>query len=236
MHEGHRKRMKERFKTEGLSSFSDVQALELLLFYALPRADTNPAAHRLLDRFGSLARLFEADISDIAKVEGIGEGSALLIKLLPEMTRKFWIENADTRRPLSTVEQAADFIRPILFGRPVELVYVFCLDNQFRLKHYDCVSRGGVDDATVYPRQVAECAIRLHASKVIIAHNHPGGDPRPSSADGKTTRSLAAALSPLGIELLDHIIFSGHGYFSFSAKTLPGQKYADRPFAPPSGK
>lgn len=224
MHEGHRERMKKRFKEEGLASFTDVQALELLLFYALPRRDTNPLAHRLLDHFGSLKSLFEADTSDIASVEGIGENAALLIHLLPEMTRKFWIADADVRQSVATVAQAVRFIKPILFGKPVENVYVFCLDSHSRIKHYDCISQGTVSDVTIYLRKVVECAMRLNASGVLIAHNHPGGRPQPSDADVHSTRAIEGALEPLGIGLLDHIIFSDHSYFSFSKHHLLGKE------------
>ena len=228
MHEGHRARLKKRFESEGLASFSEVQALELLLFYALPRVDTNPLAHNLLDRFGSLSGLFEAETQDIAAVRGIGKNTALLIKLLPEMTRKFWIDQEKSRRHIQSAGQAADYIRPILFGKPVEHAYVFCLDNQFGVIHYDCISQGTVDDVTIYVRRIAECAMRLSAGKVLLAHNHPGGDPRPSDADIKATRALALALSPLGIDLVDHLIFSGHSYYSFSAGNLADKKYSSK--------
>lgn len=223
MHGGHRERVKKRFKDEGLSAFSDVQALELLLFYSLPRIDTNPLAHRLLERFGSLYNLFEADAADIASVEGIGENTANLIKLLPEMTRKFWLGGQKNSPVLNCPEKAAEFIEPVLFGRPDEYVYVFCLDLNCRLKHYECISEGTVGEAAIYIRKIAECAVRLHASKILLAHNHPGGCPSPSEADIKTTRAIFEALAPLGVELADHIIFSGHSYLSFARENIIGK-------------
>ncbi len=220
MHEGHRERLKKRFKSEGLASFTDVQALELLLFYALPRMDTNPLAHRLLERFGSLKNLFEADASDIAAVEGIGENSALLIRLLPEITRKFWILDTQSTQSITTAEQAARFIRPILFGKPVEHVYVFCLNSHCQIKHYNCISEGTVSDVTIYLRRLVECAMRLHASRILIAHNHPGGRPQPSETDIRATHAIRNALAPLDIDLMDHLIFSDHSYFSFSEQGI----------------
>jgi len=229
MHEGHRERLKKRFKTEGLASFSDIQALELLLFYALPRVDTNPLAHRLLEAFGSLPCLFEADAADIAAVEGIGEHSALLIKLLPEMARKFWMAESKGGQSVSTVELAVRFIRPLLFGKPLESVYVFCLDGRFRVRHYDCISEGSAGGVPVLLRRIAECAMRLHSEKILLAHNHPGGSPEPSAADIQTTLAVEAALLPLSIELVDHIIISGHSYFSFSGRHILSGKYPPRP-------
>lgn len=225
MHDGHRERVKKRFMDEGLSAFSDVQALELLLYYSLPRIDTNPAAHRLLDKFGSLCNLFEADVKDIASVEGIGENSAILIKLLPEMTRKFWMNEQKNSPVLTSPEKAAEFIKPVLFGRPDEYVYVFCLDANCRMKHYDCISEGTVSEVAIYLRKVAECAVRLHAGKILLAHNHPGGSPGPSDADIKTTRAIFEALAPLGVELVDHIIFSGHQYYSFAREGILKKSY-----------
>ncbi|MEI6100419.1 MAG: DNA repair protein RadC [Eubacteriales bacterium] len=228
MHGGHRERVRERFLQEGLSAFSDIQALELLLFYSIPRQDTNPLAHNLLERFGSLHNIFEADISDVASVEGIGMSSAVLIKLLPEMTRKFWIDEKQNKPRVNTVEEASAFIKPILFGKPVEHVYVFCLDTNYRVKHYDCISQGTINDATIYLRNVVQCAIRLNSNKILLAHNHPGGHPSPSDTDIKTTRIISEALCPLGIDLIDHIIFSGHEYYSFSLKHMIEKNYPGR--------
>ncbi len=227
MHGGHRERVKKRFLDEGLSAFSDVQALELLLFYSIPRIDTNPLAHRLLDRFGSLSNLFEADTGNIASVEGIGENTAILIKMLPEMTRKFWINEQKTSPVLTSPEKAAEFIKPVLFGRPEEFVYVFCLDLNCRMKHYECISEGTVGEVAIYLRKVAECAMRLHAGKILLAHNHPGGHPQPSDADIKTTRAILEALAPLGVDLVDHIIFSGHQFYSFARENILEKAYPD---------
>ncbi len=225
MHGGHRERVKKRFMEEGLAAFSDVQALELLLFYSIPRSDTNPAAHRLLERFGSLANVFEANAKDIASVEGVGEHSAILIKMLPEMTRKFWISEQKPSPALTTPEKAAEFMKPVLFGRPDEHFYVFCLDTGCRAKHYECISEGTVGEVAVYLRKVAECALRLHAAKIILAHNHPGGHPEPSDADIRTTRAILEALSPLGVDLVDHIIFAGHQFYSLARKGVIQKSY-----------
>jgi DNA repair protein RadC len=228
MHGGHRERVRDRFLQESLSAFSDVQALELLLFYSIPRQDTNPLAHQLLKRFGSLQNVFEADVADIASVEGIGISSAILIKLLPEMTRKFWIEEKKPKARVSTVEEAAAFIKPILFGKPIEHIYIFCLDNHYRIKHYDCISKGTINDATIYLRSVVQSAIRLNSNKILLAHNHPGGSSAPSDADIHTTRMISDALGPLGIELVDHMIFADQDYFSFSLKHLIEKNYPGR--------
>lgn len=225
MHGGHRERVRDRFVSEGLSAFTDAQALELLLFYSIPRQDTNPIAQNLLNRFGSLQNVFEADVADIASVEGVGISSAILLKLLPEMTRKFWIGDKKPKPKLRTVEEAAAFIKPILFGKPVEHVFIFCLDNNYRIKHYDCISQGTINDATIYLRSVVQCAIRLNSNKILLAHNHPGGYPAPSDTDLRTTRVISDALGPLGIDLVDHLIFSDHEFFSFSLMHLIEKNY-----------
>lgn len=228
MHGGHRERVRDRFLKEGLSAFSDIQALELLLFYSIPRQDTNQIAHNLLERFGSLQNVFEADTADISSVDGVGMNSAILIRLLPEMTRKFWIEEKKTKAKLRTVEEAAAFIKPILFGKPIEHVFIFCLDNNYRIKHYDCIGKGTINDATIYLRSIVQCAIRLNSNKILLAHNHPGGHPAPSDTDVRTTRVISEALGPLGIDLVDHIIFTDHEFFSFSLKHLIEKNYPGR--------
>lgn len=225
MHKGHRERVRERFLQEGLSAFSDIQALELLLFYSIPRADTNPIAHNLLMRFGSLKNIFEANVADIASVDGVGLHSAVLIRLLPEMTRKFWMGEFQKKPRVGSAEEAAACIRPVLYGKPTEQVYVFCLDNQYRIKHYNCISKGSLNDAAVYLRDVVQCAIRLHSGKILLAHNHPGGCPSPSKTDICTTKTISDALGPLGIELVDHIIFSDHEYYSFSSEQMLAKNY-----------
>lgn len=223
LHEGHRARVRRRFQTEGLDGFEDHQILELLLFYAIPRRDTNELAHLLLRRYGSLASVLEADPADLASADGIGDGAATLLSLVPSLTRRYFIDR--TRQPrhqLQSTERAAEFLVPFMAGRTEEVFFVVCLDTQCRVIVPALVSEGSIDKAHVEPRAVVEAVIRHKAHSVILAHNHPVGTPRPSTADHRATKIIVAALGAIGVKVRDHIIIAGENWFSFArAGDLP---------------
>lgn len=216
LHEGHRARLRRRFRAEGLDGFEDHQVLEMLLFYAIPRRDTNELAHLLLKRFGSFANVLEADVEDLARVEGIGEGAATLLALVPALTRRYFVDRArQGRHQLNSTERAAEFLVPFMAGRATEVFYVLCLDTQCRVIVPALIVEGLPDRASVEPRAVVEVALRHKAHSVIFAHNHPTGTARPSTADHRVTRLLVEALAPIGIAVRDHIIVAGEDWFSF---------------------
>ncbi len=226
LHGGHRNRLRRRFQTEGLDSFEDHQILELMLFYALPRRDTNELAHLLLRRYGSLANVLEADPADLAKTDGIGEVAATLLSLIPPLTRRYLVDRtSQPRHQLSSTERAAEFLVPLMAGRSEEVFYVVCLDTQCRVIVPAIVSEGSIDRANVEPRAVVEVALRHRAHSVILSHNHPTGTPRPTTADHRVTRTLVGALGAIGIAVRDHIIVAGEEWFSFvQAGELPKQE------------
>jgi len=242
MHKDHRKRVRQRFQKEGLASFEDHQALELLLFYAIPQKDTNPLAHRLIEQFGSLKNVLDADVADLARVEGMGENSATLVRLVSELTRRYWTASDSGRAKITSIESAAVLARGILLGKPFEEFYVVCLDTGYRIKNAECIGRGTTTQAPVYVRHVVECAIRAGCDKVLVAHNHPGGKADPSKEDIALTIRIMEALDILSIKLIDHIIIAGDASYSFVEHQLledgftPGQarsaQYADRLMQP----
>lgn len=216
-HGGHRDRLRSRFVREGLDGFDDHQVLELLLFHAIPRVDTNPIAHRLLQRFGSLAAVLEADPADLARVAGVGRAGAVFLAMLPQVSRRYLQDRGASQRPqLRTSEAIANVVVPLMTGRPEEVFYVLCLDAQCRLIQAALVAEGTVSGARIEPRHVVECALRHRAASVVFAHNHPQGTARPSTDDHRVTQLLADALSPIGIRLLDHLIVAEGGVFSFA--------------------
>jgi len=223
MHAGHRKRLKMRFLKEGLDSFEDHQALELLLFQAIPRFDTNPIAHRLIQRFGSFSAVLEADPKDLASVEGVGENAAVFLSMIPQITRRYFHDRVKhSRKPLNNSESAAEYLVPLMAGRSEEVFYVICLDSQLRVLYPALISEGTVKDALVHPRHVAEAAVRHKAASVILAHNHPAGSVKPSTHDHKLTRNLVQALGGINVHVVDHIIVAGEQIYSFSREgTLP---------------
>ena len=132
-HGGHRERIRERFRREGLDSFTDIQVLELLLFYCIPRKDTNPIAHGLLDHFGSLSQVLEAPVEELCKVEGIGESAAVFLKLIPQAGRYYMNDRASQMKLLPTLESCAAYLTPRFIGRTVEMVFLLCLDAKCKV-------------------------------------------------------------------------------------------------------
>jgi len=217
LHTGHRKRLRMRFLKEGLDSFEDHQVLELLLFQAVPRRDTNPLAHKLIQRFGSLSAVLEADPKDLASVEGVGENAAAFLSMIPHVTRRYFHDRVKhSRKPLNNSESAAEYLVPLMAGRSEEVFYVICLDSQLRVLYPALISEGTVKDALVHPRHVAEAAVRHKAASVILAHNHPAGSVKPSAHDHKLTRSLVQALGGIDIKVVDHVIIAGDQFYSFA--------------------
>ena len=216
MHEGHRARVKKRFLEEGLDHFSDIQALELLLFYALPRVDTNPIAHGLLDRFGSLSQVLEASPEELCKVPGVGVNGALLLNLIPQMGRFYMTDRAKSATILTSLEQCAEFLVPRFFGRKLETVFLLCLDAKCKVLCCKELGEGSVNSTGLSIRRVVETALGVNASSVVLAHNHPSGLAIPSPEDIQTTRRIAMALQAVEITLVDHIIVADDDYVSIA--------------------
>lgn len=220
MHEGHRKRVKDRFLAEGLDAFEDHQVLELLLFYCIPRRDTNELAHRMIEKFGSLAGLFEAEPKDIRERCGVSENTAILVSLVPSLARRYFKARWGEKPKLDSSSKAGDYAISLFAGRAYEVFYVLCLDTQNRVNYAALVQEGTLTEAPVYPRLVVEAVLRHKASSVILAHNHPGGSLQPSRADIEVTGRISSALEPISVKVVDHIIVAGDRYFSFKENGL----------------
>lgn len=216
-HKQHRARLRERFAADSGAAMPDYELLELLLFHAIPRRDTKPLAKRLIDRFGSLAAVLAADPGDIAAVDGAGDSTALLLKATHQAGLR--LAHADLRdRPvLGSWDRVLDYCRATLAHLPRESFHVLFLDRKNGLIAAEAQSRGTVDQTSVYPREVIRRALELHASAIIMVHNHPSGDPTPSAADIDITRAVAAAGKALGVALHDHVIITRAGHKSLRA-------------------
>ena len=217
LHEGHRERMRNRFLKTGFEDMEDHEALELILYYFFPRINTNAIAHRLIDTFGSFYGVLSANPLDIQKVEGMGKNSAVLLGIIAEAGRRYFSQSKPAKR-ISTLRAAAEIICPLMYGLPNECFYLFCLNSSFTLLHKEKVGEGSIDSVPVYTRRIAEIALRHRASHVILSHNHPGGDPRPSHKDISITMEIINALKHLGIGVCDHIIVTDKAYYSFLDK------------------
>lgn len=208
VHEGHRQRLKDRFCKEGLDNFNDLYVLELLLFYCISRKDTNEIAHRLLERFGSLRQILDADRSELLKVEGIGEHTAIFLSLIREVGRYYTIDREKTGTVLRTTRECCSYIKTFFYGRNVETVFLLSLDAKCKVLSCRKVCEGSVNSASVSARRIVEIALQEGASTVILAHNHPSGIAIPSEEDVQTTIKIGHALKAVDIILADHIVVS----------------------------
>ena len=214
IHSGHRDRLKKRFLEEGLEHFDDHQVLELLLFYCIPRQDTNPIAHALLKHFGSFAQVMEATPAELQKVEGVGAAAATFLSLLNDFTRYYSVSRATEGVILTTVEQCGHYMMPFFYGRRNETVYILCLDAKCKVLCCKEVGEGSINSAAVPIRRIVELALGANATSVILAHNHPSGMAIPSGEDHLTTARLAAALASVDIELVDHLVVADEDFVS----------------------
>ncbi|MEO5340789.1 MAG: DNA repair protein RadC [Magnetococcus sp. MYC-9] len=225
IHRGHRNRLRQRFLHEGLERFEDHQVLELLLFNALPRQDTNPIAHLLLQRFGCLSAVLDADTRDLASVPGMGEAAAAFLSLIPPLTRRYLHDSATReKKPLNDPYRTSRFLVPLMAGRSEEVFYALCLDNRCQLLFPALISRGTVTDALIHPRQVVETVLRHKSVNVILAHNHPSGILQASQSDINLTLLLQRILLPMGIRLVDHVIVAGEKTLSMASMGILGEQ------------
>lgn len=215
-HHGHRQRVRQRFLQEGLDGFQDHQALELLLFYAIPRRNTNEIAHQLLREFGSLSLLFEATPEEISRRCGVSMNTAILISVIPPLSKKYTRSRWGNKPQINSSSKAGHYAKDLFTGKRYESFYLISLDGQNYVNHASQVHEGTINEAPVYPRLIVETALRHQANSVILAHNHPGGSLRPSRADLDVTEKIKSALQSIHIKVVDHIIVAGEQYYSFA--------------------
>lgn len=217
IHDGHRKRLRSRFLQDGLSGFEEHNALELLLFYARPRQDTNKLAHSLIDRFGSFSAVLDAPVEELLQVEGMGEPSATLLKLIPQVSAYYLESRTLPGAILASTQLAGDFLLPKFYGKKEECVYVVSLDDKRKVLRCTCISEKGITNAvTISVKQIVAEAVGSNATGIILSHNHPGGLALPSQADRLVTAQAYKALQLINVTLLDHIIVADNDYVSMA--------------------
>ena len=216
VHDGHRDRLRARFLEYGLDNFNDLNALELLLFYAIPRRDTNEIAHALLECFGSLEGVFYASERELLQVPGIGTNAAALIRLVPQLMKKSALSRPDRREVIMNSSDAGRYFVPRFMYEQDEVVDLLCLDGQKRVIKCAEMGRGVVNCVETSIRRIVETALKYKSSSVILAHNHPDGLALPSSEDDMVTKQVSTALALVGVSLEDHIIVAGDDFVSFA--------------------
>ena len=214
MHEGHRQRVRERFRLEGLDNFAPHEVLELLLFYARTRGDVNPLAHRLLETFGSLKGVLEAPVDQLCSVDGVGQETATLLSLMVPVFRRYALCLCEEKTSLRNFNDAEEYCRALLTGMRKERFYMVCLSAQMRVLGHRLVSEGTLTEVPAYPRLIVETALNHNAHGVVLCHNHPAGNAAPSMTDIDLTHSLDKVLASLGIMLLDHVVVGDNGAYS----------------------
>ncbi len=217
---GHRERLRERFIQAGADALADYELLELVLMAAIPRRDVKPLAKDLIRRFGSFPEVAGAQREALLTVPGIGEAAATQIRLIAAAAQRM-TRGAVSKRPvLSSWSALLDHCRASMAFADREEFRILFLDKRNQLIADEVQQRGTVDHTPVYPREIIRRALELSATAVILAHNHPSGDPAPSQADIRMTREIVDIAQPLGIAVHDHVIIAKGGHFSFKGRGL----------------
>jgi DNA repair protein RadC len=218
--EGHRSRIRARLLQAGPDSVADHELLELVLFLALPRRDTKPIARLLLARFGSFAGTISASAADLCTIDGMGEAGAAALKIVQAAAHRLARTKIAERPLLNNQERVHSYLTALMAFETIEQFRVLFLDPRNRLIADEILSRGTVNHAPVYPREVLKRALELQATALILVHNHPSGDPTPSPEDKAMTKDIHAAIKTLGLTLHDHIIVGKNAIASFRQMNL----------------
>lgn len=220
IHSEHRKRVKKKFKTSGLEHFECHEVLELLLYYAIPQKDTNPIAHELIRKFHNFTNVLDASIDELVEVDGIKEHTALLIKLIPAVMRRYHIEKSHEIQFIRDQRMAKDFITQRYDCSEVENFFIFCLRADNSILDSTILSMGTCSRVEVQIRELTEYVLKNKCNKIIISHNHPNGNVIPSDEDIVMTQKLDQSCILNDIEIVDHVIISTDDVYSFQKTGL----------------
>jgi DNA repair protein RadC len=217
---GHRSRLRTRFLETGFKGLADYEILELALTYVIPRKDVKLQSKSLIQEFGSLKQVFDADIKDLKKIKNLSDYSAGFLVFLRRFSSLYLSLEIKQQEKINSPDMAKDFLISSLSGEKIEKVYILTLDSGNRITSYKELESGTVNKSFLMPRKIAETALNNKAASIIIAHNHPGGTLKPSQSDISATISVRRALESIEVFLLDHIIVSNNDYFSFKEHSL----------------
>jgi len=215
-HENHRKRMKEKFRENGIKAFAPHEVVELLLYYARPRVDTNEIAHELYDKFGSVSKIIDADSKELESVEGVGKETTTFLRFVRELFKEYTTEKNSPGILLNTPDKIGEYLKCKYIGEREEVAYLLCFDNTMKMLSCSELSRGSAMKTEISIRKIIEIVIRENAGAVVLSHNHPLGYPSPSSDDIEATVELRRRLKMVGVDLIDHVIVGNNIYVSLA--------------------
>lgn len=210
-HSGHRDRLRKRFLSENFDGMEKHEILEFVLYYSIPRKDTNPIAHHLLDTFGSISAVFDAPV-DTLKEAGLSEACAVYLKMLPQISRVYMDDRNNNFKKYVDMDNLGDIMKHKYIGRDYEAVILLLMDSKNKELFCGVVNKGSVSSSEIYIRKVIELAVMYNARYAVLSHNHPSGMAWPSSDDIETTRKVSESLSLIGVKLLEHIIVADDDY------------------------
>lgn len=219
-HGGHRERLRKKFLRGDIDGLEDHEILELALFYAIPRKDTNEIAHELLERFGSVSAIFDAPINALKEVKGVGENVALFIKLICSLTRLYHERKYCNNKKCPSTEEINNLLVRKFIGRNEEAVAIVLLDAKGKILFEGIINKGSVNGVDLYIRKMIELVTLYNASSLIMAHNHPSGIAVPSPDDLKSTEKIYDLFKSMCVTMLDHIIVADNDYISLR-QTFP---------------
>ena len=217
---GHRERLRARFREAGSDALADYEMLELILFRAIPQRDVKPLAKMLLEKFGSFAEVISAPPERLKEVDGLGEAAVTEFKIVAAAAQRLAKGQVRKRPVLSSWSSVLDYCRTAQAFAEKEQFRILFLDKRNQLIADEVQQQGTIDHTPVYPREVVKRALELSATAIILVHNHPSGDPTPSSADIEMTKQVASVAKPLGVQLYDHIIVGKDGHASLKGLRL----------------
>lgn len=220
LHQGHRKRMLDRFLKSGIDKFEEHEVLEIILFSIIPRCNTNEISHKLLEKFGSISGVLSASKNDLLKISGIGDNAAAFLCFLGEFIHKYRLEISEKRKQLNSPEKIAEYARTIITNPAEESAHIIVLDRSLYFIGSEKLFDGEADKSYIDARTIVGAAIGKNSQNIVLVHNHPYGAVNFSSADISATRCLLDVLIPLGIELNDHILILKEGFCSMRSSGL----------------
>lgn len=206
IHQGHRARLKAQFLQNDLEGLTDIQKLELMLFFAIPQKDTNPLAHNLINHFGSLKKVLDAEYDELITISGIKENAALLITMIKSFKNYYFKPECKKAENLNSTVGAIEYAEKLFYGSTIEEFYVICLSKDGTPLNYTLISRGTLDEVNIQIRTVTQVALNNKVNRIIICHNHPAGPARMSDEDYSITYSIVCSCVLNSIDVLDHII------------------------------